>query len=89
MRPANIIKNHMSHYVPLEERVALQCAGMEASRLLCHMASKEAGYHVEEIVHVLDLWGLTPVGAWAADGQPMGSRDTTVLAATTTRIPQE
>ncbi len=62
MRPANIIKNHMSQYVPLAERTALQCAGMEASRLLCHMASVAAGYHIEEMVHVLDLWGLTPVG---------------------------
>ena len=50
LRPAAMIKSPA--HPPLADRLALQSASNEATRLLCALASAAAGYQVEEVVQV-------------------------------------
>ena len=50
LRPAVMVKS--PGQPPLADRLALQSASNEATRLLCALASAAAGYHVEEVVQV-------------------------------------
>ena len=45
-----MIKRSMAETVPLRDRITMQSASMEVNRVLCLLASKAAGYHIEEIM---------------------------------------
>ena len=50
LRVADMIKRSMGETVPLRDRITMQSASMEVNRVLCLLASKAAGYHIEEIM---------------------------------------
>jgi len=59
MKVADIVKNSMGEWVRLADRLALQSAANEMNRLLCMMASAAAGYHIEEVMQVMDVSGVS------------------------------
>ncbi|KAK9820764.1 hypothetical protein WJX81_007320 [Elliptochloris bilobata] len=59
LRPAAMVKSPAQP--PLADRLALQSASNEATRLLCALASAAAGYQVEEVVQVIDLASMSPL----------------------------
>jgi hypothetical protein len=52
MKVADVVKNSMTNYVPLTTRISIQSASNELNKLLCMMASAQAGYHIEEFMQV-------------------------------------
>ncbi|KAK9868542.1 hypothetical protein WJX84_002546 [Apatococcus fuscideae] len=61
LKPANMLKRSMGRYIPIQDRISLQSASNELNRVLCHLASKRAGYLIEDFTQVIDLTGLSPV----------------------------
>ena len=54
LRVADMIKRSMGETVPLGDRITMQSASLEVNRVLCLLASKAAGYHIEEIMQASD-----------------------------------
>ncbi len=52
LRPGNMLKRSMGKYIPIEDRLALQSSSNELNRILCHLASKRAGYLIEDFTQV-------------------------------------
>jgi hypothetical protein len=52
VRIEDIIKARMAEYVPLPTRLAMHSANCELNKLLCVMASAQAGHHIEELTQV-------------------------------------
>jgi len=50
LRVADMVKRSMGETVPLRDRITMQSASMEVNRVLCLLASKAAGFHIEEIM---------------------------------------
>ncbi len=50
LRVADMVKRCMGETVPLRDRITMQSASMEVNRVLCLLASRAAGFHIEEIM---------------------------------------
>lgn len=51
-RPADILRQNMIKFVPIEDRLAFQSAANEAISVLLKLASQRAGFHIESITQV-------------------------------------
>ena len=47
---ADMVKRSMGETVPLRDRITMQSASLEVNRVLCMLASRAAGHHIEEIM---------------------------------------
>ena len=52
LKPANMLKRSMGKYIPIADRIALQSSSNELNRMLCHLASRRAGYLIEDFTQV-------------------------------------
>ena len=52
LRPGNMLKRSMGKYIPIQDRLAFQSSSNELNRILCHLASKRAGYLIEDFTQV-------------------------------------
>ncbi|CAG9463834.1 unnamed protein product [Pedinophyceae sp. YPF-701] len=61
-RAKETLRRRYGHRTSLNDRLLLQASSQEAVRLMCHMESAARGYNVEDVIMVLDMAHVSPVG---------------------------